>query len=517
MVVCVASNQHTCQRAYGDFCLLFKELCAIFACSLQKLNCMRLIILSAVALIASLGVSAQRPIRFDEALQLTLENSALLKGQSYDVAVAMYERQAARGLYFPKVEIAGAYMLTQRDININLNGEKRGIENSAQELIKQGVTVGLLSPEVAQLLRGAISPLLNLDWRYTIQKRSFGFVAAKVSMPIYAGGRIRVANRVAALRLMAEEYRMDATMSNLMTTLVERYYGVVLLQYATNVRQTVVNAMRAHLEDAKAMEAAGVIARSVVLEVEYRLAEAQKLLLGETHKLEVAKRALKATMNVDFDTLPIDNLFVDENILPIEYYIDSAVNLNPELQGAELNVNIAKEGVRMARAEMLPTVGVMGEGSLYSYNLTSILPRWVIGVEANVLLFNGLNKAQMLKAAKSRVESVNMKIEKARDDISLLVEQEYYNVVNSLSDIMAAKHAIALAESYYNSAYEGFREGVVAASALLDAEVERAASMLSYLNSEYDYCLALARLLEVSGLSEQFVEFRDRGEMLKVE
>lgn len=492
-------------------------LCAIFACMGSKSWDMRYFIISILTLLACHGVSAQRRLSFNEAVLLAMENSDMLKGQDRDITVAIYERRAARGLYFPKVEITGAYMLTQRDIDINLNGKKGVIETSAKELITQGVTTGLLSPEVAQLLRGALTPILNFDWRYTIQKRSFGLVAAKLSLPIYAGGRIRAANRVAALRLMGGEYKMDAATSKLLTTLVERYYGVVLLQHAVRVRSAVVEAVEAHLKDAKAMEEAGAIAHNMVLEVEYKLADAKKELLSERHRLEMAKRALRVAVNVDFDIEPTDKLFVDDNILSVDYYIDSAINMNPEIRGAELNIDLANEGVKAARAEMFPTVGIMGEGSLYSYNLTSILPRWVVGVEASILLFNGFNKTEMLRAAKARVESVEAKVENARSNISLLAEQEYYNVINALADIEASRSLVALAESYYNSAHDGFEEGVTTTTELLDAETKRAASVLSYLNAAYDYCVAIARLLEASGLSHTFEQFRTSGEILYIE
>ena len=475
---------------------------------------MRPVIISILMLFACCGAWAQQHLSFDEAMSLALEHSDVIKGQNRDMATAMYERQAAKGLYFPKVEITGAYLLTDRDIDINFNSKKGVVENSAAALISQGVTVGLLSPEVAQLLRGAISPLLNLDWRYTIQKRSFGVIAAKVSMPIYAGGRIRVANRVASLKLSMEEYRMDTATGELLITLVEQYYGVVLLQYAVDVRRGVVDAVRAHLEDAKAMEEAGEIAHSVVLEVEFKLAEAERDLLSESHKLAMARRALKATMNVDFEPIPSDRLFIYKNILSLDYYVDNALNLNSELRTAELNLDLAKEGVKAARADMLPTVGIIGEGSLYRHNLTTLLPRWVIGVEANVLLFNGFNKMQMLKAAKSRLEGVVAKIEKARSDISLFAEQQYYNVINSLADIDAAKSSMALADSYYMSTYESYKAGIATASQLLDAEVARAASVLSYLNVAYNHCLALVRLLRASGLSHMFDECRCNGEQL---
>lgn len=511
-------KQLICQMVNRDFLRAKRALCAIFAFVGINSSAMRYIITLILIVYATTpSVVAQQRLSFDEVVALAMEHSDMLEGHNRDIATAMYERRAARGLYLPKVEIVGAYMLAQRDIDIELNGKKGVVETSAKELISKGITTGLLSPEVAQLLRGALSPLMELDWRYTIQKRSFGAVAAKVSIPIYAGGRIRVANRVASIRLMAEEYRMDMATSKLVTTLVEQYYGVVLLQYAVAVRESVVDAVNAHLEDVKEMERVGAVAHSVVLEVEFKLAEAERALLQEQHKLSIAQRALRATVNVDFDIEPTDRLFVYKDISSLDYYVDNALELNPILCGAELNIDLANEGVKAARAELLPTVAAIGEGSLYSHNLTTMLPRWIVGVEASVLLFNGLNKNHLFKAAKSRAEGVLAKVEKARSDILLLTEQEYYNVVNSLSDIEASRSMMLFAESYYNSAYEGFKEGVTTATQLLDAEVERAASHLSYLNATYNYCVAIARLLEASGLSHTLYDIMDNSEIVYME
>ena len=460
---------------------------------------------------------AEHPLTFDEAVSLAYDANLALKSAEYEASVANYEQQAAKGLRYPRLEFIGGYMLTERDVAIDLSDVKKGVIDGANGLINSGVSYGILTPDVAQLLGGLLSPLSALDWRYVIQKRSLGITAVKVTMPIYMGGRIGVANRVAQTRQKMAEESVAIVQNNLYTALVEQYYGVVILGYAVSVRESVVEAMAQHLSDAKAMEEAGEVAHSVVLGVEYRLSQVERELAIERHKLKMAERLLRSTLNVDFEVKPVDNLFVDKSILPLDYYVDNALNLNHMLHEAELGVELANEGVRLARASLLPEVAVVGGVSLYSPNLSNMIPRWAVGVEARITLFDGLSKERGLQAAKAKAKSVITDVENARSDIRLLVENEYYNMINALEDISTAEISIRLAESYYQSAYDGFKAGVTSSSELMDAEVNRSASKLSYIHAVYQYCLSLARLLEASGLSHLFDEHRKVGASIYIE
>ena len=122
-----------------------------------------------------------------------------------------------------------------------------------------------------------------------------------------------------------------------------------------------------------------------------------------------------------------------------------------------------------------------------------------------------------LKAAKARALGVATKVEKAKSDIVLLVENEYYNVINALEEITTAEVSMRLADSYYHSAEDGFKAGVVPYSELMDVQVNLSASKLSYINSVYNYSLSLARLLEASGLSSTLIEYRDNGAPIDIE
>ena len=188
-----------------------------------------------------------------------------------------------------------------------------------------------------------------------------------------------------------------------------------------------------------------------------------------------------------------------------------AIVLNPILCELRHGKQLSEEGVKLARAAMLPEIVAMGAGAIYSYQLSNMIPRWSIGIGVRIPLFDGLGKEYRYIASKSGVKSVKEEVENAQSKIILLVEKEYYNLENTMSNISATRRAIDFAESYYNSALEGFREGVVSSVDLMDACAELAAAKVEYLNAAYENTLTLARLLEASGLSDTFIQYVEQG------
>lgn len=477
---------------------------------------MRFLYILVVLLMLCQQVVAQQDMSFDEALEAMLEQNPKLESERHMVDAAYNDMRAARGLRWPQVNVVGNYTLFQRSVDIDLGGAKGVVTGSIESLIKDGVASGILSSGVASLLTQGLAPIASADWRYTLQKRSFGVVGVTATMPIYAGGRINIANRIARLQLDAAGLSLNAEQSHLLTELVGRYYGVIVARQVANVMRDVVEATRKHLADAEAMEAEGVVAHSVVLYLNYRLSEAVGELNDAESRVRIAERALDAMVG-GMGINPTDRIFICNDIQSIEYYRDSAIDLNPLLQEANLGQRLAEEGEKLARAALLPEVAAMGGAAIYNYQLSDMVPRWMVGIGVNYTLFDGLASIRRMQAAKSRTESVDKAIDSVESDILLLVDKEYYTLVNSLLSVDASRRAVEFAESYYNSAQEGFVEGITSSSDLMDACTELAASRVEYLNAAYESCKALVRLLEASGLSDNFVGYRDRGVTIDIE
>lgn len=472
--------------------------------------------MSLLALVFSISATAQQMVNFDDALRMMVERNKAISSAKYGVDAAYREYRATQGMRMPKVDLVGCYTLLQHGLDIDLGGAKGVVTESLNGLINNGVSQGLIPPSIASLLTDGLTPLVGSDWRYTLQNRHFGFVGTTLTMPIYLGGRIDIASRIAKLKIADAEIGLYGATSALITELVERYYGVILAREVVAVKEFVVQGVEQHLRDAEAMEEQGVVAHSVVLYLNYKLSEVERDYSDAVSKLRIAERALQTILQSDNAVFPSDRMFVSYEIYNIDYYRDNALNLNVAISAVENAERLSSEGVNLARSTFMPEVVAMGGASLYSYNLTKMLPRWAVGVGVSMPLFGGLSKQEQYRASKSVEQSVQDMAAKVREDILLLIDKEYYALQNALLNIDSSKRSITLAESYYTTALEGFKEGITPSSELMDARIALAASEVEYLDAVYEYVLSLARLLELSGLSDDFVNYISDGVMVDI-
>ena len=130
-----------------------------------------------VLIIAStyITATAEGNLSLHRAAELTFSNNHTIKAAEQKLLAAHYNRQAAKGLYMPKISTTAAWMTLQKDIAIDVNPLKT-------------------------LLGGLdIAPLLGLDWSYTLQKRNMGIIEADITIP----------NITEACFLAGVEYRTD--------------------------------------------------------------------------------------------------------------------------------------------------------------------------------------------------------------------------------------------------------------------------------------------------------------------
>lgn len=463
------------------------------------------------SLTLSIGATAQQRLSFSDALSMMMENNKAISSATYGVDAAYRECRATQGLRMPQIDLVGCYTLMQHDIDIDLGGSKGVVSEALDGFIKGGVANGVIPSTVASLFTDALAPLMGANWCYTLQNRHFGFMGTTLTIPIYLGGRIGIMNRVAKLNVESAEIDLNGIIDSLITELVKQYYGVVLAREVVAVKRAVIQGVEQHLSEAEAMEMEGVVAHSVVLYLQYKLSEAERDYNDALSELNIAERALQSTIQSDNKIESLENMFINYDIDTLDFYRDSALSLNTIIDKTENAKQLSSEGVNLARSAFMPEVVAMGGASIYPYNLSNMIPRWAVGVGLSMPLFGGLTKQEEYKASQSIERSVSQMAAKAREEILLLVDKEYYTLQSALLHIASSERSITLAESYYTTALEGFREGITPSSELMDARIALAASKVEFLNSLYNYIVSLARLLEVSGLSNNFINYASNG------
>ncbi len=445
-----------------------------------------------------------RTLSLSEALEMTLGSNGRMQAAQYEQKAAVQERKAAFGLRLPQLGVTGAYVYMGEDIAFDLNNIRDGGSAMFNGLAGYMDAVGLpLPPE----LTGAAGNIFGSDWKLTLQERDFAMVGATVKMPIFLGGKINAANRAARLKERTTVEAGEQTRAELTTELVERYYGLLLAIHAVKVRRQVVEAVLNHLTDAVALEQNGMIARSERLYVEVKMAEAERDLADAELQAATIRSALCNTIGDRQFYMPVSTMFVMSSMAPVSYFVESAIENNPQLRQVALTRDLAQEQTKALRAEFMPQVAAVGGYKFYTYQLSKNIPDWAVGATVSINIFDGLAREHKYGAARNTVRRVESLRQKAQDDITTLIES-LYNELASYSDRMESIEAsLRFAAEYVRVTQAGFREGVTTASDVIDAELNLASTRIEKLRNAYNYDLALARLLQAAGISENFVDY----------
>ena len=293
---------------------------------------------------------------------------------------------------------------------------------------------------------------------------------------------------------------------------MERYFGLALATQVVEVRQQVVDGVRKHLEDARALERNGMIAQTERLYVEFKMAEAERELANAKLQAETIASALSNTLGRESDWRPVTSMFLLTKVEDLAYYQDLAQARNPLLSQVSLKRELAQEGVGVQRADFLPQVAAIGGGSFYNYQVAGLVPRWAVGVGVNIKIFDGLNREYKYSAAKQTVRRVGELQNKAGKDIAVLVEKLYNQMMNYRNQMTSIDASLKFAEEYLRMKNAAFLEGMSSSSDLIDAELNLAGVRTERLQAAYNYDLLLAQLLEAAGISDEYPSYARRSD-----
>lgn len=469
------------------------------------------IAIMAAAMVPAAAAAQQtgQVLSLDEAIAVTLTENPALKAAAYEERAAQQERRAAIGLRMPQINVTGAYAYMAKDIGFDFNNLKGPVKDLTGKVLGSGL---ITDPTIIQGIQGLLNPMMGADWFLKVQDRSLGFVGGEVTVPIWMGGKINAANRAARINEKTAREQGNQTRNALISELVERYFGLALATQVVEVRRQVVEGVRKHLEDARALEKNGMIAQTERLYVEFKMAEAERELANAELQAETISSALANTLGREGEWRPVTAMFILSKVEEQAYYQDLAQRRNPLLNQVSLKRELAEEGVRVQRADFLPQVAAIGGGSFYNYQVAGLVPRWAVGVGVNIKLFDGLNREYKYSAAKQTVRRVGELQNKAGKDISVLVEKLYNQMMNYRNQMNSIDASLAFAEEYLRMKNAAFLEGMSSSSDLIDAELNLAGIRTERLQAAYHYDLLLAQLLEAAGISDEFPAYARRDD-----
>jgi multidrug efflux system outer membrane protein len=174
----------------------------------------------------------------------------------------------------------------------------------------------------------------------------------------------------------------------------------------------------------------------------------------------------------------------------------------PDLAEAERKLQAASEGIRAARAELLPTFNIEGDAGTESAHFDQAFEgqsrTWMVAGTVSIPIFEGDRNVANLRAAHARQEealaayhqtalTAFKEVENALVDLRQRAQQAEFNEQAALN----AGHVAALSQQRYQEGEVSYFEVIDAQRLLLGAELTR----VQTLNARYAATVELVRAL----------------------
>jgi outer membrane protein len=229
-----------------------------------------------------------------------------------------------------------------------------------------------------------------------------GFIAGRLSVPIYQGGGVRNAVNAAKARVEAGQADLRGTEASIFSQVVGAYMDVLRDQAIVALNRNQVEVLDTNLRATRDRFEIGDLTRTDVAQSEARLALAQGQLRGAEANL-IASRESYVRLVGD---APVD--LVQPPQLPNlpaghEEAVAIALNANPDLEAAKYDIDAARYSVRAAQASRLPQLSATVDSN-YSpgFDTARFSTIASAGLAVTIPLFQGGRPSAQVRQAQAR-------------------------------------------------------------------------------------------------------------------
>lgn len=434
------------------------------------MNKIKIIISCCVALYTVSEVPAQKPLRISlsECREMALTHSEELQQADNTIQQAKLDRKIAATAYLPKIDGAatGAYMLPDIDM--------MGMELS---------------------MRGTYMAGLSL------------------TQPIYAGGKISTGNRLARIgeEVASEQYRMKRM--DVIADADNAYWTYIAVGRKVRMLESYKAQMDTLHRQTETALSAGLATENDLLRIEAKRSEISYQLQKVKNGADLCRMSLCRIVGADFNTQieAVDTTF----IISRPGQLPPDIASRPELHLLEKQVAAGKEQIRMARADMLPTVGLglsyMYYGNIklnsmvdvggtkvpFSQEFRDGIGMAVLSVKIPIFHWGEIHKK--VRKAKYELKNAELDLQKNTKLLNIEVQQAIRNVQDGYELINTAEKGLQQADENLRVMRNRYVASMAPLTDLLDAQSQWQQAESNLIEAQTQYKIYETEYLRATG------------------
>lgn len=490
----------------------------------------KLLILALTTLATS--AQAQQTLTLDSCRAMALRNNKTLSASRLQLDMARYNKKAAKTKYLPHISALGGYELTSREISLLSKDQKSALANAGTNTtgalhndIAGALTSlaqqGILTPDQASNLGGMFGQVgskigeavnhvgQNIVNAFRTDTRQMYALSVMLTQPIYMGGAIIAANRMADIGEEMAQNNIEASTQNTLHSIDQAYWTVVSVHHKKQLAESYLAVVKKLDDDVSKMIREGVATRADGLKVDVKVNEAEMSLTQAENGLALAKMLLCQLCGMDVDS---DITLADENADNLVSQSDDtqadravAMENRPELKLLQNSADMSRQATKLVRAAYLPQVLLTGGYVATNPNVFNGFERklsgmWNVGVMVRVPLWNWMEGTYKVRASRIATTIVELERDDIREKIDLQVSQSQFKVKEANRRLAMATKNVENAEENLRCANLGFKEGVIPTTDVMAAQTAWVQAQSQKIDAEVDVKMSQVNLKKALGV-----------------
>lgn len=362
-----------------------------------------------------------------------------------------------------------------------------------------------------------LTPDPSMNDMMDIQMKGLYMAGFSLTQPIYVGGKIYNANKLAKVGQEVAKEQFNAIRMDILANAEKSYWMYVAVLAKIEMIQSYMTQLDSIYNFTKSAYEIGMTSGISLSRVETKQSEIKYRLRQAESGADLCRLALCRVIGVA-DTVninPIENL--NQNIVyPDSFY---GIDESPELHMAQKNVEAKRYDVKMILGDYLPTVGLQlgwnafgnlkmksfvegPDGNFYPYTSTMNYNGFMGAISLSVPIFHWGEGYRKVKKAKIEVENAELSLEKNRKLMELQARQTFNNYNDGLELIESANKAFEEAGQNLDLIQSQYEVGLMTLTDLLEAQSQWNTSFSNLIEAKTQYRINRVEYLRVVGLLE---------------
>ena len=455
-------------------------------------------VLTVIALLSIIHTGAQQMnLSLEQCRDMALKNSEDMKISRYQVEKAKTDKQIAQTAYLPKFSASGMYAYMHGDFSFGLPDMDMPVPIHIHT--PDGGTMNIIDD------MGAMIPKkINTDINTGMY-----LIGAALQQPVYAGGKIITANKMAGKVRELTEENAGMTRMNVVADAEKAYWMYYSVMDKINLLKQYEILLDTLYRSVSVMIAVKMATENELLKITSRKSNIQYRMQKAKNGMELSRIQLCRMIGVDMDTEIILTDSISIAISPAVnlqgVHVSEDLTIRPEYRMLQKQVELQELNIKNIRGDYLPTIGLMagysylGDMKFDNISVRMNKPMPLVMLSVGIPIFHFGEGNRKIQSARIALNMQQEELNKTGKLLAIEIQHARRNLQDAHLLITLSETAFEEAAASLKQIRDHYETGMATLLDVLDAQAQWQEACSNIIDARVQYKISELEYLRVCG------------------